>query len=251
MKTKQTFLPIIILLSTLFFNWNGSMISDDSSSKDPGITFYGELVDHYRKGVVEDILIGGKYESIPVYQTISRKDLKDKSKIDPKQNKTLIDLKEVHSIELKHPESPTKSEIELNGRKYVEIVVTSINKNKKHYLIESTRRLKCKEEDKSKDPTSVIDAITSPTFEERELNFIHIKKLTIKGWKSEHDSSVKSHDEKVNIQKNTSSLLNQIEDNIKKLPKDNPSLLIQLKETLLTLLKSLREQLQKVVDMIH
>jgi hypothetical protein len=249
MKANLKLSPFIVLFLTIFCNWNGSMIGDESD-KDPGIVFYGELVDHYRTGTVTDILIGGKYEAIPVYQTISKEDRKNKQKIDPKQNKTLIDFKEIQSIELRHPESPTKSEIELNGRNYVEIVVTSTHKNKKHYLIESFRKLKCKEEDKSADPASVTD-MNGTTFEERELSFIHIKKLTIKGWKSEHDSSTKSVDEKVELKKNTSSLLTQIEENIKKLPKDNPSLLLQVKETLLSLLKSLREQLQKLVDMIH
>lgn len=249
MKIKQTLLPLILLFLTVLCNWNGSIVGDNDS-KEPGIIFYGELVDHYRKGNIENILIGGKYEAIPVYQTVSAENRHSKKSIDPKQNRTLIDLKEIHSIELRHPENPTASEIELKGRKYVEIIVTSTHKNKKHFLIESSRKIKCKEEDKSSDPTSVTDMHTS-TFEERELNFIHVKKLIIKGWKSEHQIAPTTRDERIEVKKNTSNLLNEIEKNIKNLPKDNPTLLLQVKETLLSLLKSLRAQLQKIVDMIH
>ena len=246
MKAKQTLLPLIILSLTFFCNWNGSVIGEGSSD-DAGIIFYGTLEDHYRTGHVEGILIGGKYEAIPVYQTLSKEDRKKDKKVDPKQNKTLIDLKEVHSIALRHPESPTKSEIDVDGRKYVEIVVTSTTKNKKHYLIESFRKVKCKEEDKSIDDAG----LKNTNYEERELNFIHIKKLIIKGWRSENDISKTSADDKAEVKKNTASLLDQIEDNINKLPQDNPSLLLQVKETLLALLKSLRAQLQKIVDMLH
>lgn len=248
MKIKQTLLPIILLFLTVLCNWNGSIVGDNEV-KDPGVIFYGELTDHYKKGYVENILIGGKHEAIPVYQTLTKEDRNSKKSMDPKQNKTLIDLQEVHTIELRHPENPTASEVELNGRKYVEIIVTSIHKNKKHFLIESSRKIKCKEEDKSTDPTSVAD-LHSPTFEERELNFIHVKKLAIKGWKSEHQIAPSSQDEKVEVKKKTSTILNEIEDNIKNLPKDNPTLLLQVKETLLNLLKSLRAQLQIIVNMI-
>jgi hypothetical protein len=248
MKVKHTLFPLIVLFLTVLCNWNGSIIGENET-KEPGISFYGELSDHYRTAPVEDILIGKKYQSIPVYQTLSAEDRKKTEGVDPKLNKILIDLKEVFTIELKHPENPTASEIELKGRKYVEIIVTSIHKTQKHFLIESSRKITCKEEDKLIDPASVTTLQTS-TFVDRDLNFIHVKKLTIKGWKSEHQVSAPSQDEKTDIKKDTSHILDDIEKNIKNLPENNPTLLLQVKETLITLLKLLRAQLQKIVNMI-
>ena len=238
----------IILLLTLLCNWNGSMILDDAASKSSTIRFSGELIDHSgpHGRLLENILIGGKYEAIPFYQVVSKNNQTAEKQIDPKQNKVLLDLQEIESIELKHPESPTKSEIELHGRNYVEIIVTSKHANKKSYLVESSRKLTFEEKHSTKE-TNLSPDQTFPG----ELTFIHIKKLTLKEWKSDHRNNELSVQEKTDVKNNTSQILDQIEENVKNLPKDNPSLLLQIKDSLLSLLKSLRAQLQKLADMIH
>lgn len=260
----------LLSLSTalLLFCWNGSMVDSEGKAKRPDVNFYGTIEDHTKKFYAEDILIAGKYEAIPVYPAIKSSKKRDrdnqflspnnndKEEVDPKQNKALLDLHEVKSIELKHPEHPTASTIEINKRDYIEIIVTSINNTKKNYLIETSRKITCKEIDKGP------EGHNKEVLVERELNIIHIKKMKIKGYKSIKESHEKKDlyapvaktnlvSEKKEVSKNTENLLDQIEENVKNLSQDNPSTFDKMKSSILTLLKALREQLQKMLNMLQ
>lgn len=265
-----------IAIASFLFCFNGSVITNTpDSSTDPDVNFYGVLEDHVHTAQVEYILIGGKYESIPVYQTVTAAQIKAKEEknqeIDPKQNKILLNLQDIKSITLEHPNNPTASAIQINSKNYIQIVVQSIQGTQKKYLVESTRKINCKEVDKSLEGTS-------KTFQSRDINFIHIKKLTISGYKSGtpykaptitpisdsitntqkiNASSSKSIDEKNTILKekeifknNAAEILQAIEENVKNMPIDNPTAFETMKSTVLTLLKTLRDQLQKFLDMI-
>ncbi len=260
---KFSFLSCLLLMTLCC--WNGTLVESTNSNKRPDVNFYGTIEDHYKTFNAEDILIGGKYEVIPVYQGVNKKkqsieDKDQKQEIDPKQNKALIDMQEVKSIELKHPDHPSASQISINNRDYVEIIVTSINGTKKTYLIESSRKITCREIDKGPDGQQTA------VHEERELNMIHLKKLTIKGYKStkdvpekkyyekdakQYESQVKKNDEKKEIAQNTGDLLNKIEENVKTLSQDNPSTFEKAKSSIVSMLKALREQLQKMLNMLQ
>lgn len=249
----------------ILFCWNASVVDNNTSnsSTDPDNNFYGTLEDHFRKAQVESILIGGKYEGIPVYQDVTKsmtdkKDTLIDNIIDPKQNKILLNLKDIKSIALKHPENLSASSISVNSKKYVHIVVTSLSGTKKEFLVEGSRRITCKEIDSSSEKQD------TKLLQERDLNFTHIKKLNIHGYKSEKKESAQSHvdtikksSEIINIteQKNkfkadTAQILHSIEENIKNLPINNPTAFETMRETVLLLLKSLRDQLQKFLDMV-
>ena len=145
-SSKTYFSTMIIAI--FFCCFNGSVVDTNSTttSMAPDANFYGTLEDHYRTAQIESILIGGKYESIPVYQDVlkSMTDKKEKiagETIDPKQNKILLNLKDIKSIALKHPENLTTSSILVNSKSYIQIIVTSISGTKREFLIESTRRI--------------------------------------------------------------------------------------------------------------
>lgn len=244
--------------------------SSSESSNEPDINFYGTLEDHAHTANIESILIGGKYESIPVYQQVAHFDHHEKNntpgtEIDPKQNKTLINLEDIKSITLQHPHNPTSSSIQVNNKTYIQIVVESLHGTKKKYLVESTRKITCKEIDKS------ADVQEKQTLQTRDINFIHVKKLNIKGYKSNHpyqapqinpvskesfltktmtDTPPLLSQEKKDFKNNAAELLHTIEENVKNLPMDNPTAFETMRSTILILLKSLRDQLQKFLDMI-
>lgn len=260
-QKATTFISLLTLVT--FLSWNGSLVDSTTSTKRPDVNFYGSIEDHYKTFAAEDILIGGKYEVIPVYQGVNKKkkDEGDKEKsqdVDPKQNKALLDLKEVKSIELKHPEHPTASQITINNRDYSEIVVISINNSKKNYLIESSRKITCREVDKG--PQGDHKAV----HEERELNIIHLKKLVIKGYKSTRDEPIDREyqkaakqerpsmsEQKAQVTKDTGDILEKIEQGVKSLSHQDPSAFEKMKASLLSMLKSLREQLQKMLNMLQ
>jgi hypothetical protein len=253
LKGPKSILPLTILM--VIFCWNGSTLDSNGKDKRPDVNFYGTLTDHISTNTVEDILIGGKYEQIAVYQNIkTAKKPIEKTKesgleIDPKQNKIMLDLHEVSSIELAHPDRPIESEVEINNRKYIEISVTSITGTKQTYLIESSREISCRNIDKGpeKDQT--------PVLEERKLNMTHVKNLTIKGYKSAKDVKSKSvrqeeQADKVDVSTETEKILDQMEEKVKNLPKQHPSQYESFKNSMLTLLRGLREQLQKMLNML-
>lgn len=250
-----------ILTIVILTCWNGSMIDSNTKDKRPDVNFYGTLQDHQSITNVEDILIGGKYKQIPVYQEIdltkkstmkeSVDQVKSSSKeIDPKQNKTLLDLDEVASIALKYPDQPIEHEVTINNTKYIEIIVTSINNSKQTFLVESSRDLSCLKIDKGPEQNK------KPVLEERKLNMIHVKNLIIKGKKAAQDmNQSRMRDEmessdKVEIAKNIEESLDQIEKNVKNLPHDDPSQFEKFKDSIISLLRSLRDQLQKMLHMI-
>ncbi len=267
----------VLALSSLFCCWNGSMVTSSTEvAAQPDINFHGTLEDHAHSAPVESILIGGRYESIPVYQQVTRSSehvstdaLSKIEEIDPKQNKTLINLQDVKSIALQHPNNPTTSSIKVNNKIYIQIVVESLHGTKKKYLVESTRKITCKEIDKSAEVTD------KPTLQSRDLNFIHVKKLSIKGYRSNHpyqapqiapisnesslnktmmdkasNTSSALAKEKNNFKNNAADLLHAIEENVKNMPMDNATAFETMRSTILTLLKTLRDQLQKFLDMI-
>ncbi|MBI2344644.1 hypothetical protein HYV10_01070 [Candidatus Dependentiae bacterium] len=257
MKHSSVFCKRIhyISLAIIFTCWNGSIVdSSKDKEKRPDINFYGELTDHYTTSKVEDILIAGKYEQIPFYSPIkieqkSSDENKKNIEIDPKQNRVLIDLQEVSVIELKHPSQPIKHEITINNKKYVEVTIINITGSKNDYIIESNREISCKKIDKGPDGNQ------KPVFEERKLNMIHLKKLLISGYKSNQDKAKSSSrdsslSEKSEISMGTEKILDQIEEKVNNLPKEDPSNYEKIKDSLLSLLKSLRNQLQKLLDMI-
>jgi len=258
-------------LSALLTCWNGSVVtttSQEPQSIAPDINFYGTLEDHINTASIESILIGGRYESIPVYQQAAL--IKEQDAVtapDPKQNKTLINLQDIKSIALAHPESPTASSIKVNNKIYIQIIVESLHGTKKHYLVESMRKISCKEIDKG------ADIKTKPTLQDRDLNFIHVKKLTIQGYRSntayqapkidvntdtpftrpaagQVQEKEKLMEHKNEFKDNAAQLLHAIEENVKNMPLDNPTAFETMRSTILTLLKSLRDQLQKFLDMI-
>jgi hypothetical protein len=261
---NKKFYTLTIALSALLCCFNGSVVSTNSSeaSAEPDINFHGTLEDHAHSANVESILIGGKYESIPVYQQVIPSTHHDKNiaahqEIDPKQNKILINLQDIKFIALEHPNNPTTSSIQVNNKTYIQIVVESLHGTKKKYLVESTRKITCKEIDKS------AEIQDKPTLQVRDVNFIHVKKLTIKGFKSNHPytspqiSPISKESEKPTVlqekkdfKDSAAELLHAIEENVKNLPMDNPSAFETMQATILTLLKSLRDQLQKFLDMI-
>lgn len=260
----------IPLALVLFFCWNGNLVDSGSKSKLPDVDFFGIIEDHTRTFEAEYIMIDRRYEDIPVYPYQSVKKLKKrltdastkdhevntKDEIDPTQNKALLKLDEIKTIELQHPDHPTASTIEINQKNYVEILVTSINGTKNNYLVESSRKVTCKEVDKG--PSGSKQRVLI----DRELNMIHIKKLTIKGYKSKKDSddaqptkhsseSDSKADQKKELTTHTENLLDQIQENVKNLSQDNPSAFEKMKSNIITLLKSLREQLQKMLDLLQ
>lgn len=255
-SVQVQFFTIIVFL----FCFNGSLMDSGGASNttNPDVNFYGQLEDHHRTAAVQNIRIGGKYKDIPVYQVPPKTNGKY-VEIDPKQNKILLDLKEIKKISLKHPESPSTAIIEVSGRKYIIITVLSQNNSQKDYVVETTKRVKCQEADKG--PNNKQQA----TYEDRDLSFAHIRSLTVNGYKdSKHGTEVNNdidvseksitktstHAQKEGFKKNTADILNKIEQNVKNLPHDNPTLFQTMKGTILTLLKSLRDQLKKFLDMI-
>lgn len=242
-------------LAVIFTSWNGSLVeTSKDKEKRPDINFYGELTDHYTTNKVEDILIGDKYEQIPFYSPIKLEqkpadETKKTIEIDPKQNRVLVDLQEVSLIQLKHPEHPIEHEITINNKKYVEVEVTSITGSKNDYLIESNREISCKKIDKGPEGDQ------KPVLEERKLNMVHLKKLLINGYKSNPDKTKSASrdttvSEKSEISGKTEKILDQIEEKVNNLPKEDPSNYEKIKDSLLSLLRSLRNQLQKLLDMI-
>ncbi|HSW76601.1 MAG TPA: hypothetical protein VLG50_06125 [Candidatus Saccharimonadales bacterium] len=258
MKRQQLPKNILFLATCVtFLCWNGSSIISNGKDKRPDINFYGTIEDHKEKFNVEDILIGGRYEQISVYQTLkdykkpTEKDASTKSEIDPKQNKSILDLHDVASIELIHADHPIASEIEINNRKYVEILVTLINGSKQNYLIESSREVSCLKIDKGPDIQE------NPILEARKLNMIHIRNIIIKGYKSAKDvkHTRQQDDDSQAIKKSdvayaTEKTLDQIEEKVKNLKQEDPSAFEKFKSSMLSLLRSLRQQLQTMLNML-
>jgi len=257
LSSKNSLLCFATLTTVLC--WNGSVVDSTDSNKRPDTNFYGTIQDYSSTppAAVEDIEIGNKGKGqFDVYQIAAdikktsdlSSDKNIKTSMDPKQNKSLLDLHEIASIEAHNQTHPTASEIEINNRKYIEIDVTFINGNQQRYLIESTRDVSCLKIDKG------IDNNAAPVVEKRKLNMIHVKNLTIKGYRSTKDSGKKHEDsqasQKAEVSSTTEKILDQLEENVKNLPQENSSQYDKIKSTMLSLLKSLREQLQKMLNML-
>ena len=222
----------------------GVLSNDEEKSPTAKINFYGSLLDHQKESDVDFIEIGGKTKKIPFYNTPEMIEGKYPD-MDPTKNIAYVDLDEVKSFGLKNPKKPMENEIKLAGRTYITIEVITQADKVREYLVEATRRVTCKE-------ISLVN--NKPLEEERELTFAHIRQMTIQGFTSGNRVESKpltAHaQEKEAITKDTNTLLDAIESNVKNLPADNPTLLKQMKKSILEMLKSLRSTLQKFLDMV-
>jgi len=234
---------IICTILILITCWNGSLV-ETSEKKRPDVNFYGTITVHSStQKTIEDILIGGKYEEIPVYEN---NESKPSTVIDPKKNKIFLDLHNISSIELKYPDSPTEHELKISNQQYIEIIVTFITGSKQTYMVETSREISCLEIDKGS------DNLQNPINKERKLSFIHAKKLIINGYKSgEPTKKSKKYEkeDKVDAANNTEKTLDQIEKNVNNLSKDSSNY-ETIKNSLLSLLRTLRNQIHKLLSMI-
>jgi hypothetical protein len=245
---------LFVTCLTVLTCWNGSVVESNSKDKRPDVNFYGTLLDHASKAPaqVENILIGGKYKNITFYadESVESNKTADGKIMDPKQNKTIMDLEEIEKIELAFPDKPIEHERTINSSKFSVIKVTSINGSSKNYLVESSRDLTCTVSDKGSDSKS------TPIYQERKLNMIHVKSLIIKGKKSAQDVSVsriakdEHSSDKVELATSTEKILDEIEEKVNDLPKSDPSQYEKFKQSMISLLRSLREQLQKMLALI-
>lgn len=248
--------------------WNGSMVDSETKDKRLDVNFYGTLTGHSNNTVnVEDIAIRGKYNGIAFYSipqqnhqvssgsaTALASIPNQPKELDPKKDKVLLNLHDIASIELAFPDKPTEHELTINGNKYTQVIVTLTNNTHQNYLVESSCDVSCLQVNQGADKN------IKPVLEKRKLNITHIKKLIIKGKKSAQDvnesritEEMQSTD-KVEITKNTEEILDQIQNQVDTLSQDqavkNSSHFQQFKSSIVSLLRSLRDQLQKMLSMI-
>ena len=259
-------LPIALML---FFCWNGTIIDSGSKSKLPDVNFYGTIECYEETFNFEYLLIKNKYEKITVHPIQSSlKNLKKRitensannnetnKTEDPTKSKGELSLFHTKTIELQDPHHPTASIIMLNQKEFAEIVVTLINGAKQNFLIENDLNISCQQ------VTNGSSNTKNNIFIPRFLPITKIKKLTIKGYRSTNysdDSNVTKNssdhihqeDQKKEVAKHTENLLDQIEENVKNLSQENASTFEKMKSNIITLLKSLREQLQKMLNMLQ
>ncbi len=245
-----------IITIVLITCWNGSMVDSDKKDKRPDVNFYGKLNDES----VEDILIGGKYNEIAVYKLIesekksTMKDSIDQTKSSmseksPTSDQTKLNLNDIAIIKLKYPETPTAKEIEINNKKYVVITVVLINNSNHEYMIEAERSVTALAIDKG--PNNDL-----PILSKRVIKMSALKILEIKGKKAAQDLNQSRmreeiHDtDKVQIANNIENDLDQIQQAVDNLPKNDPSQYEKFKNSIIKLLRSLRDQLQKMLHMI-
>ena len=259
-----------IITAILLTCWNGSMVDSEAKDKRLDVNFYGVLTSHNNSSVkVEDIAIRGKYNGIAFYSIPQEKNQTLPStgsatamasmptqpkELDPKKDKVLLNLHDIASIELAFPDKPTEHELTINGNKYTQVIITLTNDTHQNYLVESSCDISCLQVNQGADKN------TKPVLEKRKLNISHIKKLVIKGKKGAQDinqsritEEMQSND-KVEIAKNTEEILDQIQNQVDTLSQDqamqNSSHFQQFKSSVVSLLRSLRDQLQKMLSMI-
>ena len=247
---------VFITTMVLLTCWNGSMVDSNSKDKRPDVNFYGTL----NGESVEDILIGGKYNEISVYKMIEpekksmMKESVDQSKSSmaeksPTSDQTKLNLDDVASIALKYPETPTAKEIEINNKKYVAINVTLINNSMHEYMVEAERNISALAIDKG--PNN-----NQPILSKRVVKMSALKNVIIKGKKAAEDmnqSRIREEEkntDKITIANNIKKDLDQIEQEVDNLPKHDPTQYEKFKNTIISLLRSLRDQLQKMLHMI-
>jgi hypothetical protein len=252
-KSIGIFSIVAIVLLTC---WNGSMVDSGSKDKRPDVNFYGTLNGEQ----VEDILIGGKYNEIPVYKLIesenksTMKESVDQSKSSmaeksPTSDQTKLNLDDVASIALKYPETPTAKEITINTKKYVTINVMLINSSMHEYMVEAERTINALAIDKG--PNN-----DQPILSKRVVKMSALKNLIIKGRKAAQDmnqSRMRKENEdtdKITLANNIEKDLDQIAQEVDNLPQHDPSQYEKFKSSIVKLLRSLRDQLQKMLNMI-
>lgn len=253
LKSMSTLSIISLVLLTC---WNGSMVDSGSKDKRPDVNFYGKLNDES----VEDILIGGKYNEIPVYKLIdaeqksTMKESVDQSKSSmaeksPTSDQTKLNLDDVASIALKYPETPTAKEVSINNKKYVIIHIQLINDSIHEYMVEAERNITALAIDKG--PNN-----NQPILSKRVVKMSALKSLVIKGRKAAEDmnqSRMRKENEdtdKITLANNIEKDLDQIAQEVDNLPKHDPSQYEKFKSSMISLLRSLRNQLQKMLNMI-
>ena len=257
-QSSNHILPITACVVMLC--WNGSMVDTNAKDKRPDVNFYGVLTDHKGTYNVEDILINNLYEKVDFYQLpdLTRKSPEKVSvdqvksslkETDPKTNKIPLDLQVISQISVVHPDNPVEHEIEINNRKYTQVEVTTINNTKHIYLLESSRKIHCLEIDKG--PSKDQKEIYIP----HDLEVVSLKTLVINGHKLGQDSKERKYEDtknndKVEVANDTEKILDQIEEKVKNLPQDDPSQYEKVKSSIISLLRSLRDQLQKMLNLI-
>ncbi len=232
--------------------WNGSMVNSGSKDKRLDVNFYGTLNDKS----VEDISINGKYKDIFVYASIeptpklaesaAQSSMAEPS---PTTDKIALNLENVAEITLKHPKNPIEHEIKINNKKYIEIMVKLINGSHHTYMIESDREISALIIDKGPNNNHTI-------LSKEIVKMPALKKLTIKSEKAAEDvneSRIKkeNHDtDKITLATNIENDLDQIAQAVDNLPKHDASQYEKFKDTIASLLRSLRNQLQKMLNLI-
>ena len=252
-KLINIFSMLSIVLLTC---WNGSMVDSTSKDKRLDVNFYGTL----NGESVEDISISGKYKDIFVYKPIktdtksAMKESVDQSanstaQLNPSIDKTALNLDDVAEIKLKHPDSPTEHEIKINNKKYVEINVKLINDSTHEYMIESEREISALTIDKG--PNN-----NQPIMSKRTVKMPALKTLIIKGKKAAQDMNQSrmqrenADTDKITIANNIEKDLDQIQQAVDNLPQHDSSQYEKFKSSIVSLLRSLRNHLQKMLNMI-
>lgn len=247
--------------------WNGSVVDSTTKDKRPDVNFYGTITDGSGTYQAEDILINDLYEKINFYRVIkptdtsAEKESVDQPKsaikdIDPKQSKTPFDLQEIKTIEAKYPDQPTKHETKINSSNYVEIIVTTIDDAQHNFLVESSRKISYREVNKNLENDKKL--LNNPSV----TTMLALKSLEIKGHKLGEDAKERKYQadndkdkkditsNKVKIANDTENILDEMEEKVKNLPKDDSSQYDKFKKSMISLLRSLRDQLQKMLNMI-
>ena len=170
----------------------------------PAVDVYGTLITD-KAHEVENITISGRYENISVYERPSSEN------VNPDINTTRLDLRQISEIH------PVSTEIlKFNNRDYIELEVVSndANRTKNSYIIERVKRVQC-------------DEVNAAGPIEKEVSFLAIKNLVIKGSRPRKEALCEKQYPERNIVLDTTitqtkTLVDQLEDTTKQLPNENP-----------------------------
>jgi len=215
-----------LLFYSLFIPFGVHATADKSTfvTEKPRINFVGILsTPDGKETAVENCTIAGLYKQIPVYA--KPRD----GETDPSIDTTFIDFDEIAEIKTPFKEGEVRTSYTFKKRLYNEIIIITNNaaKTANHYLLEATRKLRCDEIDGNKR-------------KERELSFLALKSLKITTFHEQEKESKKTASgapeqttaqkaicfqtqeklkdlEKQPLDSKTSSLVNEIKDNVETL----------------------------------
>lgn len=181
---KKYGIQLLGCLTILFCANFGSQESSDNGNK-PAVNFYGTLTTWQgQEFSVENILLGKRYNKIPVYEiqpiTDAQKKQDREFEHDPRDGIiTKLDLAEIATLSIPDPSKIYTFQKRKNSRivEYLEIVIASNDdkKTEQHYLIDLGRKLTC-------------DQINQAGPIEKDVPLKAIKKLTIQGYRSRDES---------------------------------------------------------------